>query len=96
MPKERVAKALILSTFSSSVFWLFHSFMVLSVFSPGTVQRVFTAPYPFVAVRFAFFTFKSLVDIIDAIGDWTTEGIGPSIWQGSQPYCHAWVDEEAK
>ena len=76
MPEADVAKALILSTFSSSVSWLFHSVMVLRVFSPVTVQRVFTAPHPFVAVHFAFFTFNSLVDIVDAIGSWTTEGIG--------------------
>ncbi len=66
--------------------------MVLRVFSPVTVQRVFTAPHPFVAVRFAFFTFKSLVDIIDAIGGWTTEGIGHQYGQGhSLTVIHGWM-----
>ena len=66
--------------------------MVLRVFSPVTVQRVFTAPHPFVAVRFAFFTFKSLVDIIDAIGGWTTEGIGHQYGQGhSLTVMHGWM-----
>ena len=53
MPEADVAKALILSTFSSSISWLFQSVMVLSVFSPVTVQRVFTAPYSFIAAQFA-------------------------------------------
>jgi len=56
--------------------------MVLRVFSPVTVQRVFTVPYPVVAVRFAFFTFNSLVDIIDAIGGWNTEGVGHQYGKG--------------
>ena len=67
--------------------------MVLRVFSPVTVRRVFTAPHPFVAVHFAFFTFNSLVDIIDAIGSWTTEGIGIQYGQGhSLIVMHGWME----
>ena len=71
--------------------------MVLRVFSPVTVQRVFTVPYPFVAVRFAFFTFNSLVDIIDAIGGWTTEGIGHQYSKGqSLTIMHEWMERTAR
>ena len=79
--------------FSSSVSWLFQSVMVLRVFSPVTVQRVFTAPHPFVAVQFASFTLNSLVDIVDAIGSWTTEGIGHQYGQGqSHIVMHGWIE----
>ena len=57
-----------------------------SVFQLNCTISLFRSP-----IR--FYTFNSLVNIIDAIGGWTTEGIGHQYGQGhSLTVMHGWME----